>query len=192
MVFVQILEHGRPNEHDFVFPAGTDPNIQRWSGIWSSSPLDRPKRAMLRGVLNPYVLLPLLVDFPGLSDDLNWILDEADKIEETRNNAVHTALIWIGKHQAFEDIIAEHKIEVIPDVILSGKRAMSAAKKDLRERQILQEYRWGRDACLTLRDFANRIGHALIGLDTWPRRPGLPNRGQKKKPRSRQRQARPK
>jgi hypothetical protein len=184
MLFVMIL-HSAPGwdidrNHDVdgeLFP-NDDAHIERWSGVWSSAPLDRPKRAMLRGLLNSFIEADLK-QFPKFIGDLSWILDQADKIEDIRNNAVHTPLLWIGGHPALEQIVAEHDVAIIPNVLLANKRAVAVAKKDLRSRLVI-EYRWGRDASVILRDFSGRIGHAMsIEGAPWPQRPSLPNRGQR-------------
>jgi hypothetical protein len=167
-------------------------NIQRWSGVWSSSALDRPKRAMLRALINPFIIADLR-HRPQFAADLTWILDEADKLEEIRNNAVHTPLVWVGKHPAFgEYLLAQHNIDVIPNLILSNKRAITVTKRDLRNR-LVDDYRWAREATVVLCDFVGRIGNAMnIEGATWPHRPSLPNRGQKRKRRNRRPPAQPK
>lgn len=182
LLFVLLVQFGRPNDPADLFPENDDPHIARWAGLWSSAQFDRPKRAMLQALLNP-ILKTDLQAFPKLIEDMTWILKEADKLEDIRNNAVHAPLVWLGDHPALSYIIEKHKIDVIPDVTLANKRAMNVAAKAA-NKGLLREYRWARSACLILRDFTAQIGGALsVEGATWPRRPSLPNRGDRKKSR---------
>ena len=61
--------------------------LQRLAGIWSSSLYDRPKREMLRSLMFPLVTADF-IQFWTFEEDINWLLGEADKIEEIRNGAV--------------------------------------------------------------------------------------------------------
>ena len=153
-----------------------EPQIQRWAGIWSSAAYDRPKRAMLKALMNPIIAADFH-QFPKLVADVSWILGEADKIEEIRNNAVHAPLIWIGDHPAIAALAAELESPVIPNVILGNKRALLVSRPGMRGGPI-KEYRWGKDASLVLRDFTVTIGVAMtVEGAPWPDRPQLPNRG---------------
>ena len=117
LVFAAVLSHA-----DRRNIKGDDPNdwfsgdydelfkeIERYEGIWSSASFDRPKRAMLRGLLTPLMLADLM-EFVRLPDeigkDLSWILDEAEKLEELRNTVVHLPLL---DPLYFEDDRPTHK-----------------------------------------------------------------------------------
>lgn len=156
---------------------------ERWAGLWSSSHYDRPKRALLEALLNPYIAFDSQ-RFPKFVEDITWILKETDKLEETRNTAVHSPLWWIGdKSLIFQALMGASATPVIPDVTMGNRRAvfLAKAKKDL-----LKEFRWARDASLTLRNFTISVDRALTSEHgSWPRRPSLPNRGQKKTPQGR-------
>jgi hypothetical protein len=174
--------------------------MERLAGLWSSSLYDRPKREMLRGILVPLVLDDFIA-YHGIEEDINWILDEADKLEDIRNNAVHSPMLeglnfhdlsivarplrpdrsWMSK----EDKI---RLGVAPNTLMKNRRALRLAKNA--QHDLLAEFRWAREATSTLRDFALNMVWALMREDVpWPRRPALPNRGQKKKRPVPQRQA---
>ena len=112
---------------------------------------------------------------PKLADDVTWLLDEADKLEDARNDAIHSPLASF----AADNIWAQHQGiagRIVPSVAFGNRRAMKLARKDL-----LTEFRWCRDASLVLRDFAGEIYQAVAARAAWPDKPSLPNRGQKKR-----------
>jgi hypothetical protein len=103
-----------------------------------------------------------------------WLLDEADKLEDARNDSIHSPLASF----AADNIWAQHQGivgRIVPSVAFGNRRAIKLARKDL-----LTEFRWCRDASLTLRDFAGEIYEAVAARTAWPDRPSLPNRGRKK------------
>lgn len=170
LLFIELLANGR------AYPA---------ADIWNSSPNDRPKRAMLKAVI--------ATDwddfgsrFPKLASDLTWLLREADKLEDLRNDAVHSPLIYYGHDNAFA-VYSGKAGRVLPSVVFGNRRALKLEKKDL-----LSEFRWCRDAAVILRDFAGSMYSAVAARKPWPQRPSLPNRGQKKRRRAAPRPAHPK
>jgi hypothetical protein len=164
LLFIELLSNG------CAYPA-TD--------IWSSSIYDRPKRAMLRAVIatdwNDFDS-----KYPKLVPDLTWLLNEADKLEDSRNDIVHSPLVFFGNDNVFAQQTGQVG-RTVPSIAFGNRRALKLAKKDL-----LTEFRWCRDASIVLRDFAGEIYEAVAACAAWPERPSLPNRGQKKT-----RQARP-
>jgi hypothetical protein len=162
--------------------------MERFAGIWNSSPYDRPKRETLRGILVPLVTSDF-IQFESFEDDVRWILDEADKIEEIRNNAVHAPLIHdfneFDISPMFPASADRRKIrssggKITPNVLMRNRRALRIVQKH-HDGDMLRELRWARDASTVLRDFALRISWALLYEPApWPRRPDLPNRGSKK------------
>jgi hypothetical protein len=144
---------------------------------------------MVRGIMVPLVTADFIA-FEDFQEDILWILDQADKIEEIRNNAVHSPLI----HTFNEfDISPLHPASadrrkygwmtggnITPNVLMRNRRALRIAQKDANE-EFLAELRWARDASVILRDFALRIFWALLYEPApWPRRPSLPKRGHRK------------
>lgn len=202
LVFAGVLSHVDRRK----IPKKHKPNyefreVERLSGIWNSSLYDRPKREMLRGIMVPLVISDL-IEFDKLEEDIGWILDQADKIEEFRNNAVHSPLI----HNFTEyDISPLHPGtrdrrkypmfaggQIAPNTLMRNRRALRIARK-LSNDEFLRELRWARDASIVLRDFALRIFWALLyETAPWPRRPSLPNLGKRKTRQSRRRPVRAK
>jgi hypothetical protein len=183
-LFIAILNHRAAEfdakdvapEHEGEFESH---QIERISGIWSSSQFDRPKRAMLESLINHVIQYDLRA-FPKFTNDLTWILSEANKLEDIRNNAVHTPLRWIGDSPIVRAFMSAHDVEVYPSVSLGNQRAVKLAKQNLRK-DLVRQFRWARDASLVLRDFTILIHRALtVEGAPWPHRPSLPNRGQKK------------
>jgi hypothetical protein len=189
LIFTGILSHGdrekipKPQRPEYEFR-----EMERLAGIWNSSAYDRPKREMLRGILVPLVTSDF-IQFGNFEEDIRWILDEADKIEEIRNNAVHAPLIHnfneFDISPIFPASAGRRKYKwsggkITPNILMRNRRALRIAQKNP-EGDILRELRWARDASAVLRDFALRIYWALLSEQApWPRRPALPNRGRKK------------
>jgi hypothetical protein len=154
--------------------------------LWTSSKFDRPKREMLKAVIDT------LSDeeqaaFPKLAEEVTWILQRADSLEDARNDAVHSPLLLLGSTKVTQAIFGDM---VIPDLMHGNPRSMKLARKDL-----LIEFRWCRDTSLVLRDFASQTSGSLalgVAVFPWPDRPSLPNRGLKKTPRSAQSRLAPK
>jgi hypothetical protein len=190
LVFAAILSHQdrkkitKKHRPEYEFR-----EVERLAGIWNSSPYDRPKREMLRGIMIPLVTSDFL-EFFNFEEDIRWILDQVDKIEEIRNNAVHAPLIH--NYNEFDvsplnpSSADRRKYQwfaggsITPNILMQNRRALRVAQKHANE-EFLRELRWARDASIVLRDFALRIFWALLYEPApWPRRPSLPHRGQKK------------
>jgi hypothetical protein len=153
--------------------------LERWSGLWSAPANDRPKRDLLRALLNPFIEF----DFrhrPRFVEDISWVLDKTIALEGLRNDAVHAPLTWIGKNLVLRLLTGTGELDIVPNVTLGNQRALSLAKKDHQE--LAKEFRWGRDTALALRDFTDGL-HAAVSYahNPWPRRPSMPNRRPKRK-----------
>lgn len=155
-IFLKVTIEYMPEEDFFV--AG-----------WQSLSTDRAKRAFLRsgmGTLHP--------KHERWVKEVIWLLGQADRLEEDRNNAIHAPLIW------FPAEAEEHGLKggVQPHRISMNKRALNLSNKDL-----LTEFRWIRDAIIVIRDYAYDLYEAWEwGKEirrSLPRRPSLPNRGHK-------------
>lgn len=145
---------------------------------WQSLKMDRPKRDMLTaaiGVLHPHDIRRL----PKLVPDVEWLIKEANSLEDIRNNAIHAPLRqW---HAQAEDGKNVSGVEAAR--LFANRRARQLARKQ----DILAEFRWCRDMALTLRDFARDLQESFSlgtnltdeqqdGRRTWPDRPKLPVR----------------
>ena len=160
--------------------------MERLAGIWSSSLYDRPKRSMLEALLSPLVVDDFIA-FPDFLEDIKWILSETDKIEDIRNNAVHAPLKMDLRPGVTVDHFLHGKAFVVaPNVQMKNRRALRLLQKHPDQITLLKEVRWARDASALLRDFTQHIVWALTDDEhPWPRRPSLPNGGQKKTRRNR-------
>jgi hypothetical protein len=148
---------------------------ERPIGIWNSSNFDRPRREMLKAAVVASTNSERMT-FPNMVADICWVLAESEKLEQARNNAIHSPLLMARQSSIFlEEVIRGAGYDVIPNDLLKNPRALKLAKKDL-----LTEFRWCRDASLVLRDFSIAVDRALCETGVpWPKRPSLPNRGQK-------------
>lgn len=158
------------------FPGSKEKNYLHLKShyIWNSSQSDRASRAMLKAALrgvNP----DEKTKYPKLIEDVEWLLTETAKLEDMRNNIIHTPLLLITKSD-----FPELNNKVFPN-------SLSARGGKLAGKDVLKEHRWCRDSAIVLRDYAEAIQLTLylhstgkLPLGAWPHRPPLPNRGQKK------------
>jgi hypothetical protein len=147
--------------------------------VWHSSIQDRACREMLKSILYE-VPLRWPVGFPRAGDDIAWILDRAQSLEDARNDMIHAPLILLG-HRGAEHaagyLAAVYSPRIVAQEFLGHKRAAKLSGKDL-----LAEFRWCRDTALLLRDFTVDVTIALGAVSKpspWPGRPVLPTRVQK-------------
>lgn len=154
--------------------------------LWNSSIYDRPRREMLKATVNS-VPHSQRLKHPKLVEEILWLIKKTDSLENSRNNVIHSPLTHL-KPNALA-IASGIKTGVVPDQIFGNARAANLKEKDL-----IIEFRWCRDAAIVLRDYAVSIQETLMTAEplTWPRRPSLPNRGHKKIRPAAQRPAHPK
>lgn len=159
-----------------AFMQSLDGRADQAMNIWFSAKFDRPRRDMLKAALECVGDFPA-PKFPNFRTDLLWVLKEANSLEDARNDAVHSPL-WPGTSNSL--FVASSGYQGVgplaPYTLLGNPRA----KKLLARQDLLAEFRWCRDTALTLRDFVSEILKAVMIEDwPWPKRPKLPNRGQK-------------
>jgi hypothetical protein len=126
--------------------------------LWNAMIQDRAARQMLRAATE--------YKFGGDAekhDKIMWLLGQVDVLEDSRNNIIHTGLTRTSGGR----------------VVVSGgtrRAANLAARPDL-----LAEIHWCRNTAIALRDFTLDIDRGLESVHgTLPKKPSLPNRGQKK------------
>lgn len=138
--------------------------------VWHALKVDRAQRDILLAATKNN---QLAVSPPRLMKDIDWICAKANSLEDSRNDALHAPL-WVNRR-------ARNRT-VKPIIGLGHARAKKLFGKD-----VLFEYRWGRDSANALSLFAEQLRRALLdGSEPWPDRPQLPNRGDtngKKQPR---------
>lgn len=129
------------------------------SAIWNKLSNDRLQRDILR----------IAVEAGGIENrdrrltaDVLWLLDETEKLAETRNIAVHAPLTILTD---LETGIAR----VEPAAFWGNKRA-----KSLKGKNIAQEFLWCAECTDILLRFAADLLRASPGAPSWPERPSLP------------------
>jgi hypothetical protein len=149
-----------------------DPKID---AAWQSLPSDRAKRGMLRAAIGQMYANEIKLN-PRAQEEMKWFLGQLDRLEEDRNNAIHAPLASYS-HPIFE-MMGMKERGIQPYDLRENRRAANLKNKDL-----LTEYRWARDAVILMRDYAEEIEGSWNWTedkrDPWPERPRLPNRGQK-------------
>ena len=142
--------------------------------VWQSAQSDRAKRSMLEGAVRGLSVMEIR-EHPRAEEDIIWLLRRVDTLEEDRNNIVHAPLEY---HSSVVSAVLGWEPGVKPDHIWGNKRAIKLKDKDL-----LTEYRYCRDAVGVMRDYAEAIQDVWIQgkkPEPWPERPQLPNRGPRK------------
>lgn len=160
-LFWTVMMDGPPREGDtYNYKA-----LWAWHAIKS----DRSQRAMLKGVVSH---LPSDWGRPKLQEDVKWLLDRAEELEDWRNDAIHSPLFNVERSLFGMDII-DPKEKILPARWLLNPRATKLAKRQY----LLGEFRYCRDLAITLADYAHWMERALINPKRpWPDRPALPTR----------------
>jgi hypothetical protein len=136
-------------------PNGLTPNA-----IWNSLKSDRAQRDILESIVDLRVIGHNLAD--DLRSEIKWVLSETNKLEDLRNNALHSPFLNSDDGTVF----AWHQ--------LGNKRAINLAKKS----NLLKELRWFYDATLILREYTELLSETIrYPTQPIPQRPSLPNRG---------------
>ncbi len=138
----------------FALGAGHIPSI-----IWNKLSNDRIQRDILRVVIEAG---GIDARDRRLTADLLWLLDEADKLAETRNIAVHAPLTILTD-------LETGTARVEPAAFWGNKRA-----KSLKGKNIAQEFLWCAECTDILLRFAASLLRASPGSASWPERPSLP------------------
>jgi hypothetical protein len=148
--------------------------------IWASIKSDRIQREILRTVINHS---QTNWGRDRMTKDLIWLIDKANSLEDSRNDAVHSPLFSVDKSL----------YETGPEKIAPARRLFNPRASKLSERSnLLKEFRYCRDAAIKLADYAQLIDRALVNPGrTWPDKPSLPIRPPRKAPQDRPRQPPP-
>jgi hypothetical protein len=134
--------------------------------IWHSTQSDRAQREMLRAALDAAAVEHLFGRNQAV-EDIKWLLNEAHKLAERRNNALHAPYVIIADDQG---------TRFAPMDFSGNPRAAKLVKKDL-----LIEFAWYADCARVLSDYAFAVQYALaLPHQPWPGRPALPVLQQKK------------
>lgn len=136
--------------------------------VWAAVKSDRTQRDMLRAVVNQDA------DNwgrPALEADALWLLKEAGKLADARNDAVHSPLYEVDK--SLYGMGNTPGVKVAPAWWLSNPRALNLSKHT----DLLAEFRYCHDTAIVLSDYGQALNNALVNRgQPWPRRPTMPTR----------------
>lgn len=135
--------------------------------IWYSLTSDRGQQAMLSAVIksNASARWPA---FSTAKDDLAWLLKEAGRLLEARNNAIHAPTsMFLGGSRSGTAVIT-------PLTWPGHPRAGNLIDKG----DLVEEFTWVANWADVLTSFSRMIWNALLAPNgAWPDRPQRPTRG---------------
>jgi hypothetical protein len=133
--------------------------------LWNCIPSDRQQRKMLRAVLD---CLPGEWNRPNFISDATDALNDADRLEDWRNDAVHSPLFYAPK--SLHGLAVQGGDKVVPVQWLFNPRAVKLAQRE----DLLSEFRYVRDAALALSDYIRAMNSALVNSHKpWPKKQTL-------------------
>jgi hypothetical protein len=144
----------------FCEVGGIDPMGLR---LWHALKSDRSQRDLLEAALHSALEDEKWAKkYPKAKTDITWLLVEANRLADRRNDAIH-APCTIG--------IKTGQLEIVPFSFYGNPRA-----KKLQGKQILNEFGWYEKSADTLRHFAISIAYCFRSgeVRTWPDRPHMP------------------
>jgi len=152
-------------------------------GVWYSSDSDRTQQSMLRAAIEG-IHPDRWPERPKAKEDLRWLITEASKLADHRNNAIHTPVaVWLGGAPGDEVPAAgvgQRSLLGIGPVAFRGHpRAQRMTGK-----RLLDEFDWCEQWTVALSRFAQGVEIAL-GFGPphpWPAKPRRPTHGQKNTP----------
>jgi hypothetical protein len=115
---------------------------------------------------------------PQIGDELRWIVDRCNGLEESRNDAIHSPLSGFGGNRLIAELVGMNPDDTVwPNSWQFNPRAISLAKST----NILKEFSYCRDCAMILASYTGLINQALCNEGIpWPERPSLPTRTTKK------------
>lgn len=137
--------------------------VNQHLAVWHALKIDRAQRDILLAAAESNTLGAIPITFV---EDIKWLCQRADSIEEARNNAIHSPLLGLD--------YGNNNVIIQPRTSLGHIRARRlAAKADL-----LAEFRWCRDASYCLIEYALRMHDSTFRdfVTPWPNKPDWPTR----------------
>ena len=132
--------------------------------IWYSSDSDRVQREMLRAAVISSGMKRWLPRLPTAQEDILWMLNEANKFANRRNNAIHAPCSIVVDTKITADIIA-------------SKTSGHQRAKNLQGKDILIEFDWCAGTFSVFEEFTYNAERSLASEHfPWPKRPVLPDR----------------
>jgi hypothetical protein len=132
------------------------PNGMIADAMWNSLKSDRAQREMLESIINLDAMGQLIKG--ATREELIWALTEITKLEDLRNNALHSPML------------IESDGSISPWHQTGNKRA-----KNLAKRELLSELRRFYDTAIIIRDYVEALRNAMVSQDDLPARPTLPS-----------------
>lgn len=148
--------------------------------IWNSMESDRAQRKMIRAALNR------LANHEEISIEahmqIKWLLDEADKLSDDRNDAIHSPLESLTGSVTLAPVIGRPSVSTTH--VRPQSRSGHPRAKKLAGKNLLDEFRRCRDTALVLSKHCTVVRWGLHREkngkpQAWSKTPRLPNRGQK-------------
>jgi hypothetical protein len=135
--------------------------------MWHSTDNERTLRNMLQAAVKAANIEAKIK--PRAFADISWLILEVNKkLAGRRNSAIHAPLVMLNSTSA------DDPVEIIPMYFFGHPRAM-----ELKDKSLLDEFKWYRDHLEKLADFGENLHFAMIFSDfSWPDRPQLPPRGE--------------
>jgi len=136
--------------------------------IWNSATSDHAQRQMLKAATSASRNTGRFKSLPRAADDIEWLIQEVEKIRHGRNDAIHAPL-GVTKTRDGEDSFI-----ITPWDAFGSLRAKSLVGKDL-----LKEFDWYRAKSDVLSSHSILMGACLAfpKRHPWPNRPLLPTLG---------------
>lgn len=157
-IFANVIAAEYLNRGDMVRPP-----LAAWHALTN----ERAQRQMLSAALDSRYLL--IEPKPKIHGEISWVLGKLEALAGKRNDAIHAPLAFVN----VSDLEAEG-VEILPFYFLGNPRATG-----LRDKSLLEEFKWYRNHLEGLADYAGSLIFAMKFSDyTWPDRPQLPPRGQ--------------
>jgi hypothetical protein len=134
--------------------------------IWNTISSDRTQREILKAAVeaNAFNDRP---DSKRISQDVLWLLKQADKLSDQRNDALHGPITTLTD-------TATGETRVAPQTFFGNRRAKKLDKKDL-----MNEFNWYRESIEALSRYAADLVRERPTSTAWPKRPQLPKLAQK-------------
>lgn len=141
--------------------------------VWHSIKSDRTQRDILSAAANAR-FTDAEKTFTQAKADIKWLLDEVNKLADSRNNVVHSPMVVMGFATQGEP---EKTVVRVSGFDMYGNPRATALNK---QQDILGFFAWSSECSKIFDLFTQNLIVALIRSSAWPSRPQLPNRGQKK------------
>jgi hypothetical protein len=148
--------------------------------LWHALKSDRSQRDLLDAAIRTAASDEAWAEkFPAAEQGVVWLVKQVNILAERRNDAIHAPCSIVP---------GEADLEIFAVSFFSNPRA-----KNLRGKDILQEFAWYEQCAETLKRHARELQAALADAHLpWPERPQLPTQGQKSAHRDQRRRPPPK